>query len=207
MNAAAQNDFPLDLLGILGFGESIEWLATARTLLLVFGEIVNRFLHGEVVATLSPVALGPWLLASFASWLAVRLGRICSIGIKGPSQIVWAGVGLGALLGLSSEDLFLKPGDSRLGCFEFSSELGDLGLLTANDRLEPLSPLLPVCFPFRSPRMLSSPVMGLLAEFDLQALDFGILNEHAGMVRAPPVRVQPATTKSSQRHPGRTRVH
>ena len=33
--------------------------------------------------------------------------------------------------------------------------------------------------------------MCLLAEFDFQTLDFGILNEHAGMVRILPVCVQP----------------
>ena len=138
MNTPKQLDFPLDLLGILGAGKDTEGLATAGTLSLVFGKIVNRLHRREVVAMFSSVALGARLLASFASRFTARLRRICGVGvaIKGWSRIRFAGVGLGALLGLSAEDLFLEPGDSRFGGFEFSGQLGDLGLLLANDRLE-----------------------------------------------------------------------
>jgi hypothetical protein len=115
MNAAVQNGFPLDLLGILGAGEHREGLATAGTLSLLLGEVVNDILRGEVLATFSPVAFGPRLLASFAWWLAVSLGRICSVALvtHGGSRIVWVGLKLGALLGLSAEDLSLEPSHSR----------------------------------------------------------------------------------------------
>jgi len=55
MNAAVQNDFPLDLLGILSAGEHPEGLATAGTLSLAFGKIVNHTLRGEVLATFSAI--------------------------------------------------------------------------------------------------------------------------------------------------------
>ena len=48
-------------------GEHVEGLATAGTLSPVCGEIMNHILRGEVLATFSPVALGPRLLTSLAS--------------------------------------------------------------------------------------------------------------------------------------------
>jgi len=205
MNAAVQDDFPLDLLGILSAGEHAQRSATVGTLSLVFGKIMNYFLHRKVLATFSPVALRTRLLASFASRLVARLGLIRRLGvvINGWSRIVLAGVRLGALLGLSAEDLFLEPGDSRLGRFEFSDELGDLGLLTANDLLELLSLVLESRFPLGSTGMQRPPVVCLLAEFDFQATDFGILNEHPSMVRTSPLCVQPPqqNPRSPQRRP------
>jgi hypothetical protein len=62
-------------------------------------------------------------------------------------------VGFGALLGLSSEDLPLKPSDSRQGLLKLVSQIGDLGLLTANDLFELLSLILPSRFPFGSTGM------------------------------------------------------
>ncbi len=64
-----------------------------------------------------------------------------------------AGVRLGALLGLSAEDLSLKPSDSRQGFLELVSQFGDLGLLTANDLFAALSLVLESRFPFGSPGM------------------------------------------------------
>ena len=57
MNAAEQNDFPLDLLGILGLGEFIERLATTRTSLLIFGEIMYHLFRRQVVASFSAMTL------------------------------------------------------------------------------------------------------------------------------------------------------
>ena len=108
-----------------------------------------------------------------------------------------AGVRLGALLGLSAEDLPLQPSYPRQGFLELVSQLGDLGLLTANDLFEPLSLAFESCFSFGSPGMLCPPVVGLLAKFDLQTTDFDILNEHAGMVRTSPVCVQPPSRNST----------
>ncbi len=90
MNAAVQNDFPLDLLGIFGTGERVEGLAAAGTLSLVFGQIVKNILRGEVLATFSPIAFGAWLLTSFACPPLVRSQLIRRVGvvIKSRSQIV-----------------------------------------------------------------------------------------------------------------------
>jgi hypothetical protein len=81
MNATGQDDFPLDLLGILGAGERIERLTTAGTSPLIFRKIVNHFLSGKVLATFSAIALGTRLLASFASRLFAGLGLIRRVGV------------------------------------------------------------------------------------------------------------------------------
>jgi hypothetical protein len=198
MNAAVQNGFPLDLLGILAAGEHLERLATTGARPLFLGEIVNRFLRRKVATTSSAIALRTWLFASSASWLAARLGHICSVGvvIHGGSRMVLVGLRLGALLGLSPEDLPLEPSDPRQRFLKLAGQLGDLGLLLANDLLEALSLVLPSCFPLGSTSMQRPPVVCLLAEFDLPATDFGILNEHAGMVRTPALCVQPPQQNS-----------
>jgi hypothetical protein len=198
MNAAVQNEFPLDLLGILGAGEHLEGLATmgARTLLL--GEIMNRFLRRKVAATSSAIALRTRLLASFASWLAARPGPICSVAvvIYDRRRIVLAGLRLWALLGLSPEDLPLEPSYPRQGLLELVGQFGDLGLLLANDLLEALSRVLPTRFPFGSTGMHGPPVVCLLAELDLQATDFGILKEHVRMMPTSAECVQPPQPNS-----------
>lgn len=63
------------------------------------------------------------------------------------------GVWCWALLELSAEDLPLKPSDSRQGFLKLVRQLGDLGLLTANDLLEALSLLLESRLSFGSPGM------------------------------------------------------
>jgi len=69
MNTAVQDDFPLDLLGILGAGEHVERFAAAGTSPLVLREIVNHFLSRKLMATLSAITLRPRLFASLASSL------------------------------------------------------------------------------------------------------------------------------------------
>ena len=154
---------------------------------------MNHFLRGKLVATFSAIALRAWLLASFAPWLATRLGHIRRVGvvIHGGSRIVLVGLRLWALLGLSPEDLPLEPSHPCQGFLKLVSQLGDLGLLTANDLFEALSLVLPSRFPFGSTGMQRPPVVCLLAEFYFQATGFGILNKHAGMVRTSLVCVQP----------------
>ena len=111
--------------------------------------------------------------------------------IHGGSRIGWVGLSFGALLGLSAEDLPLEPSDPRQGFLKLVGQLGDLGLLLANDLLKALSLILPGRFTLGSTSMQRPPVVRLLAEFDFQATDFGIPNDHADMVRTSPVCVQP----------------
>ena len=189
MNAAVQYDFPLDLVGILGAGKYIEGFATAGTSPLVFGKIVNHILRREVVTTSSPVALGAQLLTSVASPLG--LIRRISVVIKGRSRIVSTGGGAWTLLRLSAEDLFLKPSYPRQCLLKLLCQCGNLGLLTANDLLQLLSLGLPGRLPLGSAGVLRLPVVRLLAELDFQATVFGILNNHASIIRTSQVCVQP----------------
>jgi hypothetical protein len=68
MNTAGQVYFPLDLLGIFGAGEHLEELATAGTLLLVFGKIVNHILRREIVPTFSAIEQCPFLCSDRPPW-------------------------------------------------------------------------------------------------------------------------------------------
>jgi hypothetical protein len=202
MNTAVQVDFPLDLLGILGAGEHIEGLATTGTRTLFLREIVHRFLRRKVAATSSAIALRTRLFASFAWCLTARLGHFCGVGvvIHGGSRMALVGLRLGALLGLLPEDLPLEPSDPRQRLLKLVGQLGDLGLLPANDLLEALSPVLPSRFPFGGSGMLSPPIVRLLAELDFNPTDFGILNEHASMLPTLAVCVQPPQADFPQRY-------
>ena len=120
---------------------------------------------------ISAIALGPRLFTLFASRLFAGLGLIRRVGIviKSRNRTVCAGVEFWTLLGLSAEDLLLEPGYSRQGFLKLVSQLGDLGLLTANDLFEALSLVLESRFPFGSTGMLCPPVVCLPAELDCQA--------------------------------------
>ncbi len=86
------------------------------------------------------------------------------------------GVGFWALLGLSAEDLPIKPSHPRQGLLKLVSQLGDLGLLTANDLFEALSFVLESRFPFGGTGMQRPPVVCPPAKLDFPAPGFGILN-------------------------------
>ena len=102
-----------------------------------------------------------------------------------------AGLRIGALLGLSPEDLSLEPSHPRQRFLKLAGQLGDLGLLPANDLLEALSLVLPSCFSLGSTGMQRPPVVCLLSKLDLQATDIGVPSEHASIVWILPVCVRP----------------
>jgi len=186
MDAADQPNLPLDHLGTIGAGEHDERLATNRTSLLVFRQIMHHFFRGKLRAAFSAMPFCSTLLASLASFCSRRFGT----GRNIPIAILRFRSDVLGQFGFSAEHLLLQPRHPGLQCFVFSGQLRDLSRLVANDPFKLPSPFFECRFPLDGPGMESPPVVGLLAKGNLGPPSLDILNQHAGILRGQGLCVQ-----------------
>lgn len=226
VNATANNDLPLDLLGILATRKIPETLAAFGTTTFCFRQFTDLFDAGKIHMTLSAMACGSRLLAplaSFVSWwlrlvvaggvgrpgvrwflgrLMARRGRVAALFRSPPehlpSQVDNLGFQCFNLLVLLSDLLFMLS--------LLLTQLSDLGVQLADRGLQ-LSYLgFQRCFALDRTSMLGLPEVRLLTQFDQpHAVDVFRDDRHTTMVGDRALCVlRPASRPPPPLHIGRT---
>ena len=127
VDTARQPHFPIDFLRVLRAGEIGKRLSAIRAEFLVLGQVMIDFFGRKPRAWLSPIALGPGLLAAPAPRGLAPVGpdRFPAI-----ASVPLAFARVFALLRLASEQLLLHPHQLRLQRLILFRQLHDFGLRT-----------------------------------------------------------------------------